>query len=107
VLSGWREAAGRRGLEIEAGGIEPLGHFSFKGGEPLEMKTLFVQLMLERGFLASTAFYASYAHKGRHLRDYLEAVDESFGIIADAHRAGKVKSLLQGPAAHGGFKRLA
>ena len=38
-------------------------------------KTLFTQLMLEKGFLATTAYFASYAHKEDHITQYLRAVD--------------------------------
>jgi glutamate-1-semialdehyde aminotransferase len=106
VQEGWREAAARSQLEIEVGGMYPLGHFAFEYSEPLVLKTLFTQLMLEKGFLASTAFYASYAHKEPHLKDYLTAVDEAFSFISRSIREGKPEKYLKGPVCHSGFKRL-
>ena len=40
--------------------------------------------MLERGFLAFNQFKASLSHEPRHVRAYLSAVDEVFGILAQA-----------------------
>ena len=48
--------------------MAPLAHFAFDGYRDSElMHTLFNQLMLERGFLATKAFYASYAHDDQHV----------------------------------------
>jgi glutamate-1-semialdehyde 2,1-aminomutase len=106
VQSGWRLAAGRTGLDLEISGIAPLGHFSFVGAQKQAARTLFTQLMLERGFLASNAFYATYAHRDQHVDDYLAAVQEVFTTVADALKNNRVMELLQGPVAHTGFTRL-
>jgi hypothetical protein len=83
-----------------------LSHFSFDHSKPLVLKTLFTQTMLKKGFLATTAFYASFAHKNNHIRAYLKAVDESFAFIAEALRNGQPERYLKGPVCHAGFKRL-
>jgi glutamate-1-semialdehyde aminotransferase len=106
VLAGWRAAAARHGLAIEAGGIPPLGHFSFTYPNGQAMRTLFTQLMLERGFLATGALYAMLAHTDEHLDRYLENVDAVFGEIARAVADGTVGDLLRAPVAHAGFRRL-
>ncbi len=106
VQAGWRSLAEKRDLAVEVGGIYPLSHFSFSYDEPLVLKTLFTQLMLERGFLATTAFYASYAHEPTHLDAYLEAVDEVFGMLRAYVAEGRPAAHLQGPMCHAGFKRL-
>jgi len=67
---------------------------------------LFVQLMLEKGFLATLAFYAMYAHQTFHVENYLSAVDEAFEVIANAQKAGDVERQLKGKPAMSGFKRL-
>jgi glutamate-1-semialdehyde 2,1-aminomutase len=106
VQAGWRMAAGLVGLELEISGIAPLGHFSFLGDQGLAARTLFTQLMLERGFLASNAFYATYAHQDQHVDSYLAAVQEVFAAVADALKHNSVMDRLQGPVAHTGFTRL-
>jgi glutamate-1-semialdehyde aminotransferase len=106
VFEIWKKNADKYNLEIDAGGIFPLGHFTFKYDNPLVLKTLFTQLMLEKGFLATTAFYISYAHKEEHLAGYERALDETFKIISDSVVRGDSEKLLKGPVCHGGFKRL-
>lgn len=106
IQEGWKAAADKNRLPVEISGIYPLGHFNFMYKEPLVLKTLFTQLMLEKGFLASTAFYASYAHKENHVNDYLKAVDEAFSFIAQAVKTGNPEKHLKGPVCHSGFKRL-
>ena len=106
IQGGWKQAAQENNLEIDIGGIYPLSHFSFKYKEPLVLKTLFTQLMLEKGFLASTAFYASYAHKEEHIESYLGAVNETFSFISKAVNEGLPEKHLKGPVCHSGFKRL-
>jgi len=106
IQTGWCRLAGKHDLPIHVGGIKPMSHFSFETGDPLVLKSLFVQLMLERGFLASTAFYAMYAHTPEHVGDYLAAVDEVFEEIASSLCQGGIEYKLEGKPAVAGFKRL-
>jgi len=106
IQTGWKEAAQRSGLRIHVSGIYPLSHFSFEYREAQAMITLFTQMMLERGFLASGRFYATYAHKNVHVESYLKAIDEVFNLLGQALENGEVNKLLKGPVAHSGFKRL-
>jgi glutamate-1-semialdehyde 2,1-aminomutase len=107
VQDGWRQAAARQGLAIEVGGIPPLSHFLIQGDRSQEAHTLFTQMMLERGILASRGFYATYAHQVEHIETYLQAVDDTFGTITKALNEGNIQDLLKGPLAHSGFRRLA
>src|SRR3989338_188358 len=107
VQEGWGKLAEKHGIALAISGIYPLSHFSFKYKSPLILKTLFTQLMLERGFLASTAFYASFAHKEEHVDAYLDSADSTLAFISRAIRRGKPESHLKGPVCHSGFKRLA
>lgn len=106
VQAGWTESAKKHDLKVSVGGIYPLSHYSFEYDKPLVLKTLFTQLMLEKGFLATTAFYAAYAHKAEHVTGYLAVVDEAFGEIAAAIKDGRPERRLKGPVCHGGFERL-
>lgn len=108
VQDGWKEKAGKHGLDIEVGGIKPLGHFTIIGREDgLVYKTFFVQEMLKRGYIASNAFYTSYVHSPEIIMEYLKNVDEVFGMIAEINGKGeKVEKYLQGPVCHSGFGRL-
>jgi glutamate-1-semialdehyde aminotransferase len=106
VQSGWRAAADRVGLSISVTGMPPLSHFSLDYENGLAIRTLFTQMMLERGFLASNAFYATYAHQDAHIDSYLAAVEETFCFLAEAIERDRVESHLKGPVAHSGFRRL-
>ncbi|MCX9081607.1 MAG: aminotransferase class III-fold pyridoxal phosphate-dependent enzyme [Candidatus Methanoperedens sp.] len=106
VQEGWSSLASDHDLDIEVSGIYPLGHFEFKYEDPLVPKTLFTQLMLEKGFLATTGFYSSYSHKDEDVERFLTAVDSSFKFIAKAIKEGKPEKYLKGPVCHSGFKRL-
>ena len=106
VQKGWKTLAVKHSLDIEVTGILPISHFVFNYKKPLVLKTLFAQLMLEKGFLATTAFYASYAHKEVHVKKYLEAADSAFSFIARAIKGGNPGKYLKGPVCHSGFRRL-
>lgn len=106
VKEGWKSLASKHDIDIDVSGIDPLGHFDFRYENPLVLKTLFTQLTLDKGFLASTAFYASYAHKDEHVEKYLRSADSAFGFISNAIKEGKPEKYLKGPVCHSGFKRL-
>ncbi len=106
IQEGWKRLAAKQGLPIHVGGIPPLSHYSFDGTDGTVFKALFVQMMLERGFLASTSFYSMYTHTEDHVQRYLQAVDEVFGEIVKAKETKSVGRLLRGQPASSGFKRL-
>lgn len=103
IKEGWKELSQKHGVEIMIGGIDPMSHFSFVCEEPLVYKTFFTQEMLKRGYLASTAFYTSYAHSECIIEEYMCAVDEVFEMISQEK---DIKSRLEGPVCHSGFGRL-
>ena len=106
MKEGWRIAAKRAGLDVEIGGIDPLPHLGFPHPEAQHAATLFTQEMLDRGFLATRAFYATFAHQDLHVDEYLSAVEDVFRIIADALDRHNFDARLRGPVAHAGFHRL-
>ena len=106
VQEGWTRAAEAAGLPIHVSGLAPLSHFDLRCEEAPALLTLFIQELLDRGYLASASFYACFAHEDRHVEGYLAAVGEAFGIMARAREAGDVRERLRGPVKHTGFKRL-
>jgi hypothetical protein len=48
-----------------------------------------------------------FAHQPTHVEQYLSAVREVFGALAQAAQAGTVEAQLRGPVAHSRFERLA
>lgn len=106
VMNGWQEHAAAANLPLEASGISPLGHFSFKVEGAQELRTLFTQMMLDRGILAGSSFYPMYAHTDEHVDRYLAATREIFSGLKKAVDNRSVRQLLRGPVAHSGFSRL-
>jgi glutamate-1-semialdehyde 2,1-aminomutase len=106
VQSGWRAAADRTGLALTVTGIPPLAHFSLHTPNAQEVRTLFTQMMLGKGFLATNAFYATYAHQACDVDSYLAAVEDTFVSLVGAIEKNQVTELLRGPVAHAGFYRL-
>ena len=107
IGDGWKRLAKKHGINLTVIGPESLVTFSLNyGKESQAIRTLFTQEMLRRGFLANASVYVSYAHQEHHVRAYLAAVDEVFAILKKAIDIKSVHKLLEGPIAHGGFKRL-
>jgi len=103
---GWRGAARSAGLSMEVMGIPPLSHFSFDYENRQAIRSLFTQMMLHKGFLATDSFYATYAHQEDQIERYLAVVEETFRSLAKAIENGTVERQLRGPVAHSGFRRL-
>ena len=108
VQDGWKAKAEAAGLNIDIGGILPMSHFAIIGDErPLVYKTFVTQEMLKRGYLASNAFYTSFAHSPEIIEEYLENIGEVFMEIGKAIQAHeKVEDKLLGSVCQSGFGRL-
>jgi glutamate-1-semialdehyde 2,1-aminomutase len=107
VRSAWSTAAMENGLSITLTGIPALSFFSFDYPNRQAIRTLFTQMMLERGFLATNAIYPTYAHTQEHVDAFVEALNEVFNLLSDAIKKDEVEKLLKGPVAHSSFSRLA
>ncbi|MBV6430487.1 MAG: 3-aminobutyryl-CoA aminotransferase [Bryobacteraceae bacterium] len=106
IQAGWRAAARRAGIPLTVTGMPPLSHFILNVNDAQAARTLFTQEMLDRGFLATNAFYAMYAHEDQQVEAYLAAVEEVFLGIGEAIRRNRLMDSLRGPVAHAGFRRL-
>ena len=102
----WSKGAATAGLPITVSGLPPLSHFQFDLPDAQACRTLFTQCMLERGFLATNAFYANFAQTDEDIAAYGQATAEVFHEIVRAVKEGTVRRLLKGPVAHTGFSRL-
>ena len=102
----WVETAESKGVGVNISGIDPLSHFDFQHNQQQALKTLFTQLMLKKGFLATNSFYATYAHTDDHIKLYKTALEETFTFLSK-HIDDDIESFIDGPIAHNGFERLA
>ena len=86
-------------------GLPALTTYSIDGFHPVELRTFITERMLIRGYLATTALYASIAHTKEVLTAYFDAlrdvITEAVSIGPDALREG----LLSGTA-QSGFRRM-
>ena len=107
MQKGWKELAENHNLKIIISGIPSLTTYSFESFDALKYKTFVTQEMLKKGFLASTNFYASIAHRDEHFDAYFIALDNVYKVIAACEIGHKnIDDLLEGPVCHAGFKRL-
>ena len=107
MQEGWIKLAQENNLKINIAGIPALTTYSFQGKSNLEYKTLITQEMLKKGFLASTIFYASIAHKDNDFDDYFNELNQVYHIISRCEKGElNIMDLLGGPVCHSGFQRL-
>lgn len=106
VKMGWQKTAEHVGLQLKADGLPSLAHFQLIHEDALRLTTLFSQQMLEKGFLASDQFKPSFAHAPDHVAEYLEAVSDTFLVLAESLAWGDIDRRLNGPPAQKGFYRL-
>lgn len=100
-------AAERHGVPLARDGdIDEHPHVRFEHEQAAELQTLYVRLMLQRGFLATGGMFVSLPHTDRVIDEYEEAMDPVFAEIADALGAGEVTARIEGLVARPGFARL-
>jgi len=106
VQEHWKELGEKHGLPVVVANHPCLAGFHFEHELRQELRTLYVQLMLGRGFLGGGAICPTLAHTDEIVDLYAAAMDEVFGEIAGALAAGKVQEMLKGPVAYSTFRRL-
>lgn len=108
VMNAWTEASERYDVPINCTGLPCLAHFAFKQ-YPMELKTLYIVLMLKEGFLGGIQFYPTLAHTDEIVALYREAIDRVFAHISELLKTGNKQDILDaigGPVAQKGFHRL-
>jgi glutamate-1-semialdehyde 2,1-aminomutase len=106
IRQGWQHLADKYGLQIDHWGLPALTGYTFKSDNALAYKTLITQEMLAQGYLAGNSVYVSTTHTSDIVNGYFEALDPIFAVIKECEDGRDVSSLLKGPVAHDGFKRL-
>lgn len=103
----WVRLGEKHGFKTHAEGMEAMAHFAFDTPDFLSYKAYFIQLMLEKGILASNLCYLMNSHTEADIERYLTACDECFAKCAEAREKGDIANRLIGAPAASGFKRLA
>lgn len=106
ISEGWKKLSNKQDLDITILPPHALVTFSFNYNNNQELKTLFTQEMLKRGYIATQSVYVSYSHTKEIVDRYLANVDDVFRIVKQAMDHNKVSELLEGPVAYSGFQRL-
>ena len=109
MRDGWKRLGQRYAVPVKVVGHAALLSLGFEHQQAAELGTLLTARMLDRGFLAGSGFYPSYAHKQQHVAQYLAALEPTFAELADAVREGDVLERLQSlglHTRHTGFARL-
>lgn len=109
MRDGWKNLGQRYAVPIKVSGHAALLSLSFEHPQAAELGTLLTARMLDQGFLASSGFYPSYAHKPQHVAKYLEALEPTFVELAEVIAEGDVHKRLQSlglHTRHTGFARL-
>ncbi|MFH0796349.1 MAG: aminotransferase class III-fold pyridoxal phosphate-dependent enzyme [Candidatus Omnitrophota bacterium] len=103
----WKKSAKKTHLPVKVDdGYPCFAHFGFDHPLSEELRTLYTQLMLERGFLAGSSLFPTLAHNDAVVSAYGKAIAEVFAEISLTLKQDKVKEKLKGPVAHTGFQRL-
>jgi len=109
MRAGWQRVADQQGIPIHIKGLPPLSSFVIDSPHAAALSTLYTQKMLAHGFLATKAFYVTYAHQTAHVDAYLAAAADVFGELARLLPGAPdtLAAELHGPLQHTGFRRLA
>ena len=70
------------------------------------LRTLYIQMMLERGILADTFFYPSYAHTFKHVDYYLKNIDGVFKEINKLLDKRKIHQVLISQPAKKSYQKI-
>lgn len=106
IMTSWHSLGVKHGLPVKTEGYPSLAHFTFQHDDAEKLRTLYTQMMLERGFLAGLSIYPTMAHTDEIVKMYSNAIDEVFGEIAGEFSKGSIDKLLKGKVALSGFARL-
>jgi len=106
LISQWRKLAKDFDLPLATSGLAAFATFTISSQNALAYKTLITQEMLKAGYLAGYSVYVSTAHTPEIVSQYLGALKPIFQLIKECEEGRDVMSLLEGPIAHNGFKRL-
>lgn len=107
IGKGWMDLADRHGISIKVTDFKPLITMKLGYGDRNNaLLTLYIQEMLDRGYLAAPSVYVSLAHTDAVIDEYLSAADEVFAILADAAVAGDEEHRLRTRTRSDAFTRL-
>ncbi len=106
VQNGWKQISEHYDLNIHVSGIPPLGHWKIQTNDSQMFHTVIVKEMLERGFLTSNSFYASYAHDEAQVESYLKNLFQVIGMLQEIRQKNPLRDKYNIKESQIGFTRL-
>ena len=107
IGEGWLKLAEKHQLDLSISEFKPLItmklHYDHLNSPLI---TLFTQEMLKRGYLATGSVFVSYAHNREIVEEYLQCVDQVFGVLAQALTSEKIADYLDTRVKSDSFARL-
>lgn len=106
IVNALLTAAQKNGLRLCVSHITPLAHIDWNYDNGLAVQTLYAQIMLDKGYLVSSAIYSTTAYNNKIIERFASDTEEAFAMIAEAVKDGTVEKQLRGPVKQSGFARL-
>ena len=101
-----KEISIKNNIKLKVYGLPCITTFIFDYENQLEIKTLFIQEMLKKGYLTTIAFYVTYSHNIQIIDKYLNEIDVFMINYKKDMEENTIKKYLEGPVCHGGFQRV-
>lgn len=104
--TGLKDISLKHNIKLQVTGLPCITTFSFQYGDPLAIKTLFIQEMLKKKYLATCAFYVTYSHTKDIVDKYLKEIERFFSKYKTDMENEDIVKYLEGPICHSGFQRV-
>ena len=101
-----RKIIEQTGINMTVAGLPCISTFSFNYENTLEIKTLFIQEMLKKGYLCTLALYMTYSHNKEIIDTYLNEIHNFIIKYKKDIENNNIKQYLEGPVCHSGFQRV-
>lgn len=109
LKAGIAQAAAETGLPVKCVGVDYHPTLQFAADEEslkTKLATLYIQEMAKRGCHGYPAFYLNAAQKDPEIKQVLQAITETFALIAQGLDSGTVDNLLECERREDAFRRL-
>jgi glutamate-1-semialdehyde aminotransferase/spore coat polysaccharide biosynthesis protein SpsF (cytidylyltransferase family) len=101
-----KEITIKNNIKLKVYGLPCITTFIFDYENQLEIKTLFIQEMLKKGYLTTIAFYVTYSHNIAIIDKYLNEIEIFMVNYRKDMEENTIKQYLEGHVCHGGFQRV-
>jgi glutamate-1-semialdehyde aminotransferase/spore coat polysaccharide biosynthesis protein SpsF (cytidylyltransferase family) len=101
-----KELAVKKNIKLKVYGLPCITTFIFDYENQLEIKTLFIQEMLKKGYLTTIAFYVTNSHNIAIIDKYLIEIENFMIKYKKYMEENNIGQFLEGPVCHGGFQRV-